>query len=348
MIKIYFPKNLYDSRFRSDLFPLLKPFLKKGAFTDTERIAMYDVSEKDFILVDTIQEADWAILPMAWNYYKKYKRISKVLDFIKLAKKESKKVLSFTNGDFGIDIPEIENVVVYRQSGDRSLLPKYHIGMPSFIVDPLKKIYQTNDLTFNSYTKIPIIGFCGQANNSILNSVKEISGTLLHNVKSSIYINDHCTRKIQSTSYLRSKVLQKIKISSLLEEQFIERKSYRAGATTKKERQKTTLEFYTNIKNTDYTVCVRGAGNFSVRFYETLAMGRIPIFINTDCILPLADKIDWKKHVVWVEENELDRIEKHILNFHNSLSPDKIKKIQQSNRKLWKEQLTLGGFFKNI
>jgi len=347
VIKIFFPNNLYDSRFRGDLFPLLKPFLKKGAFTDKERIAMYAISEKDFLLLNSIKKADWSILPMAWNYYKKHKRISEALDFIQLAKKENKKVLSFTNGDFGIDIPEVENIVVFRQSGERSKLPLYHKGIPSFIVDPLKNIYQTNDLTFNSYSKTPTIGFCGQTNSSLLNSVKEITGTLLHNVKSTLKVSDHCSRKIQSTSYLRSKVLQKIKTSSLLENQFIERKKYRAGATTAEQRKKTTLDFYNNIKNTDYTVCIRGAGNFSVRFYETLAMGRIPIFINTDCILPLADKINWKNHVVWVEENELDLLEEKVVAFHNQFTLSAFKRLQESNRNLWEEKLTLGGFFKD-
>ena len=66
------------------------------------------------------------------------------------------------------------------------------------------------------------------------------------------------------------------------------------------------MEFYENMVSSDYIVCVRGGGNFSVRLYETLAMGRIPIFINTDCLLPLNKSIDWKKHVVWIEREDID------------------------------------------
>ena len=30
-----------------------------------------------------------------------------------------------------------------------------------------------------------------------------------------------------------------------------------------------------------YILCVRGAGNYSARFYEALALGRIPVLVNT-------------------------------------------------------------------
>ena len=69
----------------------------------------------------------------------------------------------------------------------------------------------------------------------------------------------------------------------------------------KEENQRTIIlfkklrkEYYQNIDNTDYTLCIRGTGNFSVQFYQTLALGRIPIFINTDCILPFEKEINWK------------------------------------------------------
>ena len=100
--------------------------------------------------------------------------------------------------------------------------------------------------------------------------------------------------------------------------------------------------------DSEYVICVRGAGNFSVRFYETLAMGRIPIFINTDCLLPLSNSVNWKNHVVWIEQNELNTMDSKIVEFHKTLSSEKLKKLQEANRTLWEESLTLGGFFKTF
>lgn len=347
-MKIYFPYNLYSSKFRGQLFPLLKPFIKSEGFTDQERLAMYHISDKDFSLTDTFKNADIIVLPMSWNYYHQQNQTQNALQFVNEMKSLNKKVYSFTTGDFGVKIPELTNLIVLRQSGDRSKLPNHHIGMPSFIVDPLKKQFKTEEVYYNETSIKPSIGFCGQTNSSVQNTLKEIFRTNFRNLKYYFRLSKELPQKTQSTSKLRSKVLEAIKESNLLEDNFIERNKYRAGASTSQLREKTTQEFYNNIKETDYTVCVRGAGNFSVRFYETLAMGRIPIFINTDCILPLADKIDWKKHVVWLEENEISKIEEKVIEFHQQFTFKEIKDIQKSNRKLWEEQLTLGGFFKQI
>ena len=343
-MKVYILDKV-ESKYRQHIFPLLKPFVKKTNLSNQNLQDLYHINKEDVTIVNQIKEAEILILPMSWNFYKKNKLTNHIVRIIKTVP-VSKKIWSYSWGDYGVIIPYFSNLVVFRQSGKRSKLPANHIGIPSFISDPLKDIYQTQELSFNTYNTKPVIGFCGHTNSSKLKRIKENSKNVLHNTKSFFNLHDHAPTTLQSTTYFRSKVLTKIKTSKRLEDRFIERKKYRAGATTTEERQKTTLEFYDNIKNTDYTVCVRGAGNFSVRFYETLAMGRIPVFINTDCLLPLEDTIDWKKHVVWVEENEIKDIEKIILQFHNSHTLEELKKIQQSNRKLWEEQLTLGGFFK--
>lgn len=53
--------------------------------------------------------------------------------------------------------------------------------------------------------------------------------------------------------------------------------------------------FDANLAGSEFNLCVRGAGNWSMRFYQTLSAGRIPVLLNTDVKLPLddADCIDW-------------------------------------------------------
>ena len=107
-------------------------------------------------------------------------------------------------------------------------------------------------------------------------------------------------------------------------------------------------EYFQNICETDYTLGIRGTGNFSTRFYETLALGRIPIFVNTDCILPFEKEINWKEHVVWVEENELSEIDKKISDFHNSLDKVNFKQLQLKNRLLWEKYFSFPGFINKL
>ena len=58
--------------------------------------------------------------------------------------------------------------------------------------------------------------------------------------------------------------------------------------------------------NSHFNICNRGNGNFSMRFYQTLSCGRIPVLLNTDMVLPFSDEIDWESLIVLANtESEL-------------------------------------------
>ena len=347
-MKIYYPKSHYSKAHRGLLFPLLKPFLKAEGYTDAERIATYGISEKDFELREYLEEADVVILTMAWNYYVKTKQESLAITFVNECGALNKKVIAFNAGDFGVQIPYYENLIVLRPSGYKSKFTNNEYALPAFIADPLKKYYQTDEVFVRPYLSKPVIGFCGQANPSLFNAAKEVFKTSLRNLKSFIGKSKDEAQQLLSTSFLRASVLKWLKHAFFVETNFIIRKKYRAGITEHKDTHITTLEFYNNLKVSDYVVCVRGAGNFSVRFYETLAMGRIPVFINTDCALPFDNEIDWKKQVVWVEYKDRHQVAQKVNQFHKVISKQDFIDLQYANRELWKDKLTLGGFFHSL
>ena len=108
---------------------------------------------------------------------------------------------------------------------------------------------------------------------------------------------------------------------------------------------------YSNINNivdSDYTLCYRGAANYSLRLYETLCLGRIPLFINTDCVLPFEDDIDWKGISIWVEDNELDILDKKIMEFHHSMTNSQFREKQKLCRETWVKFLSKEGFIMNF
>jgi Exostosin family len=347
-LKLYYPKSHYNKNFRSELFPLLKPFIKTADFTDAQRIASYGVSEKDFQWIDNVKRADYVILTMAWNYYVKTKQEALAIAFVKECATLKKKVLAFNAGDFGVQIPYLENLIILRPSGYNSKFTKNEFSLPAFIADPLRKYFQTDTIFERPYQSKAAIGFCGQANPSPLNAIKEIVKTFIRNIRGHIGFSKAEPQQLLASNFLRDNVLKRIQKSADVETNFIIRAKYRAGVKSNKNSHKTTLEFYNNLKNSDYIVCVRGAGNFSVRFYETLAMGRIPILINTDCALPLDNQVEWKKHVVWVEYNERHQVVQKVKQFHEALSKDDFIDLQHNNRTLWIERLTLKGFFKTF
>ena len=69
-------------------------------------------------------------------------------------------------------------------------------------------------------------------------------------------------------------------------------------------------KFEENILSSHFTICHRGSGNFSMRFYQTLSAGRIPILLNTDMTLPFEDEIPWNDIIVMetTQEALIERI----------------------------------------
>ena len=97
--------------------------------------------------------------------------------------------------------------------------------------------------------------------------------------------------------------------------------------------------FYSNMLSGSFALCLRGNGNFSYRFYEALSFGRIPILINTDCVLPFESKINWKQHVISVSEKEIYLLPKLIQECN--ISP-------AANRQLWQTFFSAEGYFNNF
>ncbi len=347
-MKLYYPKSHYNTSYRSELFPLLKPFIKEAAFTDEQRIAIYGVSAKDFEIADTFHGADVCILPMSWNYYMQTHQLKQASEFITESKTQQKIVWSFISGDHGLKILDYNHVVVFRLGGYQSKHLKEHQGLPVFIEDYLSKHHLLDNYLPKEYNSQPVVGFCGQANSSKKQFYIDIVKKLWFNLKSICGLSNYETETLLPTSFLRAKLLKCLRKAKDINDCFVLRKQYRAGVITEKQNNKTTLEFYNNILDSHYILCVRGCGNFSVRFYETLMMGRIPIYVNTDGFLPFSNMINWKQHVVWVEPEEQQQIAEKVLSFHSQLTPESFFKLCESNRKLWENKLTLNGFFKTV
>jgi hypothetical protein len=349
MHKIHADPAHYNPYFRGELIDVLKPFWgKPNSFSDEQRQNMYCLSERDVTFANTVAESDLVVLPMSWNYYLIENKLPMAEAILQEAEEKGKKVLSWTSGDFGVRIPHHSHLTVIRTSGYRSRLPDYHRGMPVFFSDPMESFYNRQHIIPREKGEKPVIGFCGQSKGNLFKYAKDRSRTLLRNAQYHLGLSPHDPQDWRPSTLRRARILEAIEKDSRLTANFIKRSLYRAGAQTKEARHLTTLEFYDNMVQSDYVVCVRGGGNFSVRLYETLAMGRIPVFVNTDCLLPLANRIKWRDHLVWVEEKDMGHIGDVILEFHRQLSPDNFRSLQENNRQIRKEFLRIGGYFRKL
>ncbi len=150
---------------------------------------------------------------------------------------------------------------------------------------------------------------------------------------------------------IRAQLLERLARSSDLETDFVKNDRF-MGATAgvlnpnREIAARVRGDYVDNIVGSDYTLCVRGAGNFSYRFYEVLSAGRIPVYIDTDGVLPYEGEVDWKRHCVWVEGRHIDRAADKILEFHAALSDAEFEALQQRNRILWEEYLAPLAFYR--
>lgn len=328
---------------------MLRPFWDSGTFKDSAILKQeYGLEPQRYQLAQQLAATDYCFLPLPVQAYQHdgCKRLGK---FLNECKELNVKVFGMISGDFGEEFIDHPQLIAFRMGGFRSQLSLRHQGFPAALSDHLPRLFGSEDIATREWKAKPTIGFCGHASHSPLKALSEYLKLIRENLRRAL--NKPVRRDYEplfASALERARLLKILESSSSLETHFIYRKHYRAGARTEEERHISTLEYYTNIRESDYVLCLRGGGNFSVRFYETLLMGRIPVFINTDCLLPFPDQIPWKEHVVWVEWEERHLMADKILAFHRSLSPEQFIALQHKNRRLWKEQMSLSGLYEMI
>lgn len=98
------------------------------------------------------------------------------------------------------------------------------------------------------------------------------------------------------THPLREACLQVLEASPEIECHFKRRSLFWNGAIADPVSHR---EFEDNLRCAEFALCPRGAGNFSIRFYEVLKAGRIPVVIvDADTTWPFPEFIDWSRLVV--------------------------------------------------
>lgn len=244
-----------------------------------------------------------------------------------------RRCIFFYGNDDAAPIPVTEpNVTLFRTSLFASARLAHERAMPALCDDLLA--HTSGKLAERSWSKVPSVGFCGFVGSSL----KRFGYQALRQHEKSEGL------------VLRARALAALEKSSAVRTEFVRRSSFWGGSMSRfhfdSARQKDVrAEFVQNLLGTDYALCVRGKGNYSYRLYEVLSAGRIPVFVNSDCVLPFEGRIDWKRHGVWLERDELENAADRVVCFHEALGPTGFGELQRKNRELWEEWLSPEGFF---
>ena len=344
-MKIYIPSLPHFNLDQRRMFLLCRPFITDGLWqNNTVNQSEWGLLPNEFTYVETIENATIMLLPFSINDYFELGFSIYLKRYNQQCIQYNIKAYAFIGGDWGLALPEFEHITYFRMGGFRSQLSQLNQGFPAALSDHYVRLYVKQEIEVREKQAKPIVGFCGHATLSLKKRLKENMKFVIENLKRAIrnpFRNDW--EPLFASAYQRALLMKSLEASEQVHTNFIYRNNYRAGYKTPQQLENTTLEYYENIRNSDYVLCVRGGGNFSIRLYETLMMGRIPVFVNTDCLLPQTDKINWKKHLVWVEWEDRKRIAEIVSGFHHSITSDDFKAMQLANRELWKNELSVAG-----
>jgi len=349
-IRLFSDRSHYDRRDRGQLADILRPYWKDAPFSEEQRRQMYGLSAQDFQLVDNLAQADIAVLPMTWNYYLGRRELSRAVHFVGAARRAARPILSYVSGDEGATVPTgFDDVYVVRASGFQSRKRPRQMAHAVFFEDPLERYpdLESCDRPVGAENR-PLIGFCGQASLNLMKVGVDVARGCCRNIQYHLGLRLAEPQPLYPPAFLRARAMDSLVKSPLVATHFIARARYRGGAKDDETRERTSREFYQNIAETDYTLCVRGGGNFSKRFYETLAMGRIPALVDTDCFLPFEPDLPWDDYIVRVRAKELPSLPRRIADHFGGLTKAGLADQKRKCRELWDEWLSFGNYHRRV
>ena len=291
------------------------------------------------------RSADFYLVPHDYYLLKKTKNLTLLSPLIALAKSHNKKILIFAMADSDeyIDVPH--SVIFrysqygYKKKKNEIITPPYTLLFkPQGLEAYREKIWE--NLILREKKEIPTVSFHGWAD--FPNWYRHLTYGArigLANIKRYLLRDLHAGLH-KPGIYFRRKAVQALSQSKHIQTDFLMRKSFfaKSGFDGKISINPEVVEktYIQSILNSDFVLAPKGSGNASLRFFETLSLGRFPVLIDTDYVLPLKDHIDYKKFLVTVDYTRIKDTERTILDFYNSVSSEEFKERQKMAREAFK------------
>jgi hypothetical protein len=280
-----------------------------------------------------LDEADVAVLASGWEHYARVEeRRAAAHAYAERARSASVPLVVFYLAD-STEPLQLPGAHVFRTSVLRSVRGEREYALPAFTPDV--------GLDPRPWGPRPVVGFCGYAPDiGAWGAVRRAARRVL----------DHPPHP----GYVRTRACGILLRSHDVETNFVFRSAYWAGTSRPdgtidyEGMRSARSEFVGNMLESDYVLAVRGGGNFSIRLYEALSAGRIPIFVDTDTVLPCWDAIDWRSLCVWLDESELPDLAARVATFHGDAGPKGFAERQRACRSAYVEHLAPEAWFRAL
>ena len=326
---------------------LLIPFLGTNncphdGYDDFERTG------KQFLALAGPHEADFAILPFDGSHLintqselqRHCQQFAK--QFVQIASRHGLKTIVLVNSDLNCSIA-LPDIIVLRTSLNRRYRNVNEYALPAWHED-LRRRVSGADKERREFRIKPSIGFCGQVAMIRPKSTRRIKILLQRLVRVFGGYLDH-----NDGVYLRRAAIDILHREPDIQKNFIERHDYFGGSLKNPAISDVVrTEYVDNLLNSDYALCIRGYGNFSFRFFEAMSLGRIPVLLDTQCVLPYDFLHDYHEYCLIVPEDRIRELPRMLLEFHRRFDAATFLEMQFRIGDFWQRWLSPQGFFRHL
>jgi Exostosin family len=291
--------------------------------------------------VDTASEADAVLMPH--NYFRVHTDSTYLDEAVACAKEANIPLLIFTLNDDPVPI-DITHSIVLRPSMYKSKARPYE-QIISALVEDVGAQFGSKPRPKTS--EVPSIGFSGMVQLSSWKLETRYQLRLLYN-KMQAFLGIISGAEYQGL-YYRRRATAVIERSKKCVANFNIRKTFSANIKTiEGNPEQMRREFVESIQDSDLSLVVRGNGNYSLRFYEVLSLGRIPIFVDTDMPLPFSDIIDYDSFMIRVDYRDIHKIPDIVETFWDNTTPEQYVAMQKKAREVFELYFRPDSFFRHF
>jgi hypothetical protein len=299
-----------------------------------------DYSITGFEFVRTIAECDYVLIPQFVKYANQH-WLSYFEPIKTDAKRHGKEVIVFIGGDLGYR-SHIDGALCFVRSTFRHVIRDNEIACPGFVED----LSETYGLPIRSKHQTPVVSFCGfagfkdfktHAKYIIKNLALDGAAIVTRNPKLKVY---------KRGIYFRRRAMCILEKNFRVETSFIVRQTFSGNTSSiELDPQKARADYVANMLDSDFVLSPKGDGNYSARFFEALSLGRIPLVVDTDMVLPLEKTIDYSKFCLRVSHTQLHQLGNIVADFYDSLTDEQFVAMQKAAREAFRKYLRYDSYF---